>query len=95
MLISMNGSPADGRGRVGVFMCECGCSQTFFRTIKTRHPKYINKTHRARAYRARARARAYADYQALILCDMYEPEDWEEDYAVALQEERFRNRGRL
>lgn len=45
-------------GRVGLFDCECGCGQTFFATIRTRHPRYANHTHRARAYRARARARA-------------------------------------
>ncbi len=47
-------------GRVGLFECECGCGKTFFANFRTRHPRYANKTHRARAYRARARARAHA-----------------------------------
>jgi hypothetical protein len=46
------------RGRVGLFQCECGCGQTFFATWVTRAPAYANKTHRMRAYRARARERA-------------------------------------
>jgi len=33
--------------------CKCGCGQTFTTTYKTRKPKYINDTHRQRAYRAR------------------------------------------
>jgi len=48
-------------GRVGLFLCECGCGQEFFANYRTRQPRYANKTHRARAYRARARARNYAD----------------------------------
>jgi len=48
-------------GRVGLFLCECGCRQQFFANYRTRQPRYANKTHRARAYRARANARIYAD----------------------------------
>lgn len=50
----------NGRGRVGLFECECGCGQVFLSEYKTRRPRYTNKTHRARAYRDRARARAIA-----------------------------------
>jgi len=48
----------NNRGRVGLFYCECGCEQTFFAVWKTRTPRYVNRTHRMRAYRARARERA-------------------------------------
>jgi hypothetical protein len=64
MLISTgyNGweKPGLAEGRVGLFVCECGCGQTFFANYRTRMPRYANKTHRARAYRARSRARAMA-----------------------------------
>lgn len=43
--------------KTGLFYCHCGCGQSFFGTFKTRHPKYANRTHKARAERARARAR--------------------------------------
>jgi hypothetical protein len=65
MIISIgyNGYSTDklAEGRVGLFLCECGCGQEFFSNYRTRQPRYANKTHRARAYRARARARIYAD----------------------------------
>jgi hypothetical protein len=94
MLLSMNGSPATGWGRVGLFLCECGCGQTFFHIIKTRYPKYYNKTHRARAYRARARVRA--DMAAMTRTYLIlDSDDWNLEYEARLQEERFRNRGRL
>jgi hypothetical protein len=55
------------RGRVGLFECECGCGKTFFATVKTRYPRYANKTHRARAYRARAYGRAMAQQMSLTV----------------------------
>ena len=55
-----DGSCDGGRSRVGLFECECGCGQTFFFEFATRHPKYANRTHKMRAYRARARDRAEA-----------------------------------
>ena len=93
MLISMNGIPEAGWGRVGVFKCECGCGQTFFRTIKTRHPRYANKTHRARAYRARARARVVANENLWEYCGD-RMEYYPLCYENALSEELAKNRGR-
>ena len=64
MVISVgyNGYSTDklSEGRVGLFLCECGCGQEFFANYRTRQPRYANKTHRARAYRARSRAHALA-----------------------------------
>jgi hypothetical protein len=86
-------------GRVGLFDCECGCGQSFFAPIKTRRPKYANKTHRARAYRARAKARAHADdFIRSIDCDFATDgqvqqlwlDDFRQDYTYLLS----RNRGR-
>ena len=57
------------RGRVGLFECECGCGQTFFSSFRTRHPRYVNKTHRARAYRARAKARIDASEDCMVFYD--------------------------
>jgi len=82
------------RGRVGLFVCECGCGQEFFADYTTRHPKYANKTHRARAYRARARARAYmANY--IWSSPMLLAEAWNAMYQGVLRQELEANRGRL
>jgi hypothetical protein len=80
------------RGRVGVFLCECGCGQEFFRSYKTRHPRYANKTHRARAYRARARAMVWAidtshleGYDEIYIVDLYH-------HALRIEQEKLRGR---
>jgi hypothetical protein len=90
---------SEQRGRVGLFECECGCGQAFFALIKTRYPRYANKTHRARAYRARAKARIHADaFISSINIDFATDgqveqlwlEEFEQDYTYLLA----RNRGR-
>jgi len=80
-------------GRVGVFLCECGCGQTFFANYKTRHPRYANKTHRARAYRARARAMAWAMDMAGL--DGYEDIHESYFYLFALEVETDKLRGKM
>lgn len=92
MLLSILGPSNGCWGRVGLFQCECGCGQTFFRAIRTRYPRYVNKTHRARAYRARARARAEAQYLGRTL--HFTPDDFRSAYVDALRYELSRNRGR-
>jgi len=82
------------RGRVGLFVCECGCGQEFFADYKTRHPKYYSKTHRARAYRARAKARI----EALNFYSQseYAPtEAYDVAYEAYLEKNLSANRGRL
>jgi len=81
-------------GRVGLFLCECGCGQEFFANYRTRQPRYANKTHRARAYRARAMARAVAfDWWNR---DGYyvDGKSYSQVYEEALLENMSRNRGR-
>ena len=41
--------------KIGVFECQCGCGLVFERMWTTRRPKYFNRTHQMRAYRARKR----------------------------------------
>jgi hypothetical protein len=94
MLIDSFWNGNDGqtpRGRVGLFECECGCRQTFFAGYKTRYPRYANRTHRQRAYRARARARIRAaDYiRKDQICNA---EYWPEVYSEILVEEMSRHR---
>jgi hypothetical protein len=49
-----------GENKYGWFQCKCGCGHWFSASWKTRKPEYLNKTHRQRAYRARARRRVEA-----------------------------------
>jgi hypothetical protein len=79
--------------RVGVFLCECGCGLYFTAPVKTRYPKYANKTHRARAYRARARARIAANESWWRDCDGM-MEYYPLCYENALRHELAKNRGR-
>lgn len=44
--------------KIGTFRCQCGCGQTFTAGYKTKTPKYLNATHRQRAYRARKARRS-------------------------------------
>lgn len=81
------------RGRVGLFECECGCGQTFFADYKTRQPRYYNKAHRARAYRARARARIYADQMMMSAGSAYTT--WQGQYDYALLHLLGKNRGKV
>lgn len=39
--------------KVGQFRCQCGCGQFFTASYRTKKPKYVNDTHKMRAYRAR------------------------------------------
>lgn len=50
--------PAPRRVKVGWFVCRCGCGQWFQAEYVTRHPWYVNNTHKVRAARARMRASA-------------------------------------
>jgi len=96
MLISFDGHPYKGdetKGRVGLFECECGCGQTFFAPVITRYPRYANKTHRARAYRARSRARVIASDNWWRDCDGA-MEYYPLCYENALREELAKNRGK-
>lgn len=43
--------------KTGYFICQCGCNQKFFATYRTAKPKYVNNTHKMRAYRARKAAK--------------------------------------
>jgi hypothetical protein len=80
------------RSRVGLFECECGCGQEFFAHIKTRHPRYVNKTHRARAYRARSVARAEADRWTRYVGG--NETHWHLSYRANLDAQLSRNRGK-
>jgi len=94
MLLSFDCAPyetEEKRGRVGLFECECGCDQSFFAPVKTRYPRYANRTHRARAYRARSRARAEADrWVAYIGGDSWH---WKLSYDANLKALLAQNRG--
>jgi hypothetical protein len=103
MVISVgyNGYSTDklAEGRVGLFLCECGCGQEFFANYRTRQPRYSNKTHRARAYRARARARVYADdFINRLDCDFLTDKEieiaWNEAFEGDYQYTLSLNRGR-
>jgi hypothetical protein len=96
MISSFYNGQEDGLppGRVGLFECECGCVQTFFASFRTRHPRYVNKTHRARAYRIRARARIAANKDWWETCDGM-MEYWPLCYANALSREMERARGKM
>lgn len=96
MLLSFDCAPyetEEKRGRVGLFECECGCGQSFFSLVITRHPRYANKTHRARAYRARARARAYAD-AACSQNNTWEEDVWNMFFSSEYENMLYANRGR-
>lgn len=43
--------------KVATFVCQCGCGTVFERVYRTRKPRYLNRSHQMRAYRARARER--------------------------------------
>lgn len=43
--------------KIGQFRCQCGCGQLFMAAYRTKKPKYVNDTHKMRAYRARQSAR--------------------------------------
>jgi hypothetical protein len=92
-VLSYNPAPRQLRGRVGLFTCECGCMQEFFAEIKTRHPRYENRTHRARAYRARARARSIA-WKASGGWQTGTDESFNTYYYDALRDEMAKNRGK-
>jgi hypothetical protein len=67
---------------VRISTCGCGCGQTFFFEQKSRPRLYVNKTHRQRAYRARA--------QALICTEEYIQAGWIPfDGDEALKAKRF------
>ena len=97
MVISVgyNGYATDklAEGRVGLFLCECGCGQEFSANYKTRQPRYANKTHRARAYRARARARAIA-FDWWQSDAGFDGPTYSDIYDIALHNELIQNRGR-
>lgn len=50
--------------KLGRFVCQCGCGETFEREYRTKKPLYRNAAHKARAYRARRRDRELAAIDA-------------------------------
>lgn len=46
-----------GPGHWDVLVCQCGCEEKFVGHWSTMKPKYKNRAHRMRAYRARRAAR--------------------------------------
>ena len=48
-----DGTGADAKPKTSEFVCHCGCGQTFEAEWRTKRPKYVNPTHKMRAYRKR------------------------------------------
>lgn len=55
--------PALAPMKTGEFVCAC-CGEKFTATYRTKRPKYKDKAHKARAYRARRRDRELAVIEA-------------------------------